>query len=100
MRGLRVCRGHGIGFRLVDAVVYAARGRFRSQRLRIENPEPARSYERLGVRAISERARLHRRSVAGLGRLTRKRGKPATSSDKPIYVALASCLRVAYLIGD
>jgi GNAT superfamily N-acetyltransferase len=40
-------RGHGVGFHLIQAVVHAARGRFRSLRVRTENAEAGRLYERL-----------------------------------------------------
>jgi GNAT superfamily N-acetyltransferase len=45
---LRDFRRRGIGRRLVEAVVAAARRRFSSLRLRTENPEAAVYYERLG----------------------------------------------------
>jgi GNAT superfamily N-acetyltransferase len=45
---LRVYRGSGVGRRLVRAVVAAATGRFRTLRVRTENPEAGRLYERLG----------------------------------------------------
>jgi GNAT superfamily N-acetyltransferase len=45
-------RGLGIGSRLVDAVVRAARGRFLSLRLRTESPAAAAFYERLGFRRV------------------------------------------------
>ena len=45
---LRACRGQGIGFQLVQSVVHAARGRFRSLRLRTENGDAGRLYERAG----------------------------------------------------
>src|SRR5262245_15429634 len=38
----------GVGGRLVEAIVDAARGRFDRLRLRTSNPEAARLYERLG----------------------------------------------------
>lgn len=43
-------RRQGIGGRLVEAIVDAARGRFDRLRLRTTNPEAARLYERLGFR--------------------------------------------------
>ena len=43
-------RRHGIGRRLVEAAVSAARGRFDRLRLRGEAPGPARLYESLGFR--------------------------------------------------
>ena len=48
---LRVHRHRGIGQQLVTAIVQAARGRFQRLRLRTQNPEAARLYERLGFRA-------------------------------------------------
>jgi len=48
---LRVHRHRGIGQQLVTAIVQAARGRFERLRLRTQNPEAARLYERLGFRA-------------------------------------------------
>jgi GNAT superfamily N-acetyltransferase len=53
VRGLRVCRGHGIGFRLVEAVVYAARGRFAVLRVRTGKLGAASLYERLGIVRIA-----------------------------------------------
>jgi GNAT superfamily N-acetyltransferase len=53
VRRLYVLAAHrrgGVGRRLVAAVVAAARGRFDRLRLRTENPEAARFYERLGFR--------------------------------------------------
>src|SRR5260370_34698880 len=38
----RASRGHGGGWRLVQAVVQAARGRFRAVRVRAEDPEAGR----------------------------------------------------------
>ena len=40
----------GIGQRLVEAIVAAARGRFHTLRLSTSNPDAARLYERLGFR--------------------------------------------------
>jgi len=48
---LRAHRHRGIGQQLVTAIVQAARGRFQRLRLRTQNPEAARLYERLGFRA-------------------------------------------------
>jgi GNAT superfamily N-acetyltransferase len=45
-------RGLGIGSRLVDAVVRAARGRFLSLRMRTESPAAAAFYERLRFRRV------------------------------------------------
>ena len=45
---LSTCRRLGIGARLVEAIVEAARGRFDRLRLRTLDPEAARLYERLG----------------------------------------------------
>ncbi len=50
---LRDYRGNGIGRRLVEAVVAAAMGRFRSLRVRTENPDAARFYECLGFANIT-----------------------------------------------
>jgi GNAT superfamily N-acetyltransferase len=47
---LSACRRLGIGRRLVEEVVEAARGPFDTLRLRTQNPEAARLYERLGFR--------------------------------------------------
>jgi GNAT superfamily N-acetyltransferase len=49
----RAFRGHGVGCRLVQAVVGAARGRFQSLRVRTENTEAGRLYERLGFAAVT-----------------------------------------------
>ena len=46
-------RGRGVGRGLVEAVVRAARGRFRTLRLRTESPEAAVFYERLGFRPVA-----------------------------------------------
>ncbi len=48
-------RHRGIGERLVTAIVTAARGRFARLRLRTQNPEAARLYERLGFRPSVDR---------------------------------------------
>jgi ribosomal protein S18 acetylase RimI-like enzyme len=53
---LRAHRHRGIGERLVTAIVQAARGPFRRLRLRTQNPEAARLYERLGFRAVVDAA--------------------------------------------
>jgi ribosomal protein S18 acetylase RimI-like enzyme len=45
---LRAYSSHGIGSRLAQTVVHAARGQFRLLRVRIENPEAGRLYQRLG----------------------------------------------------
>ncbi len=45
---LAALRRFGIGRRLVEAVLAAARGRFAALRLRTDNPEAAAFYERLG----------------------------------------------------
>jgi GNAT superfamily N-acetyltransferase len=51
---LRAYRGRGVGRRLVQAVVSAAAiRRFRMLRVRTENPEAARLYERLGFRQVA-----------------------------------------------
>jgi ribosomal protein S18 acetylase RimI-like enzyme len=54
VRGLRVCRGHGIGFRSVEAVVHAARCRFAALRVRTGNLEAASLYERLGFVRVAD----------------------------------------------
>ena len=46
-------RGHGIGRRLVEAAVLAARGRFDRLRLRADDPLPTRLYESLGFQPRS-----------------------------------------------
>jgi GNAT superfamily N-acetyltransferase len=45
-------RGKGIGQRLVKTVIAAATGRFRRLRVRTENAEAARLYERLGFEPV------------------------------------------------
>jgi GNAT superfamily N-acetyltransferase len=45
-------RRRGVGRRLVDAVITAARGRFRLLRLRTDGEEAAAFYERLGFRRV------------------------------------------------
>jgi GNAT superfamily N-acetyltransferase len=47
-------RRFGVGARLVRAVVSAAGGRFARLRLRTENPEAGRLYERLGFRPVAD----------------------------------------------
>lgn len=47
-------RRHGVGERLVAAIVAAARGPFHTLRLRTTNPAAARLYERLGFRATGD----------------------------------------------
>jgi GNAT superfamily N-acetyltransferase len=46
-------RRRGVGRRLVEAAISAARGRFELLRLRAEEPSPARLYESLGFRPRS-----------------------------------------------
>lgn len=41
-------RGRGVGERLVQAIISAAVGRFRCLRVRTDNPQAGRLYERLG----------------------------------------------------
>lgn len=56
VRRLYVARSHrrcGIGRQLVEAVLHAASGRFTSLRLRTENADASRLYERLGFEATS-----------------------------------------------
>jgi GNAT superfamily N-acetyltransferase len=48
----RTSRGHGIGRRLVQAVIQAARGRFRLLRVRTENPVADRLFERIGFAGV------------------------------------------------
>jgi GNAT superfamily N-acetyltransferase len=50
---LAECRRLGVGRRLVQAVIEAARGRFGLLRLRTENPQAAAFYERLGFRRLA-----------------------------------------------
>lgn len=47
---LEAVQGRGVGRRLVEAVLRAAVGRFRTLRVRTENPTAGRLYERLGFR--------------------------------------------------
>lgn len=49
---LPVHRGQGIGQMLVQAVIHAASGRFKLLRLRTNNPDAGRLYERLGFQAV------------------------------------------------
>jgi ribosomal protein S18 acetylase RimI-like enzyme len=49
---LRAYRGRGVGRRLVQAVVAAAAGRFRVLRVRTENSDASRLYERLGFQPL------------------------------------------------
>jgi GNAT superfamily N-acetyltransferase len=51
---LRAYRRHGIGRRLVEAVVRAADGWFRFLRLRTGSPDAAGFYERLGFQPIAD----------------------------------------------
>ncbi len=48
-------RRQGVGQRLVQRVIQAARGRFDDLRLHTSNPEAARLYEALGFRPSNER---------------------------------------------
>jgi ribosomal protein S18 acetylase RimI-like enzyme len=48
-------RRQGVGQRLVQRVIQAARGRFDDLRLHTSNPEAARLYEALGFRPCGER---------------------------------------------
>jgi GNAT superfamily N-acetyltransferase len=50
-------RRHGVGRRLVGAVVAAARGSFATLRLSTTNPQAARLYETLGFRRRADDAR-------------------------------------------
>jgi GNAT superfamily N-acetyltransferase len=50
---LRAYRGQGVGRRLVQAVVAAAAGRFRTLRLRTASPKAARLFERLGFQPVA-----------------------------------------------
>jgi GNAT superfamily N-acetyltransferase len=55
VRRLYVARCHrrcGVGRKLVEAVVRAAKGQFGALRVRTENPKAARLYERLGFAAV------------------------------------------------
>ena len=57
---LRVYRRHGVGRRLAEEAVHAARGRFRSLRVRTESAGAGRLYERLGfVPAVGVPACTH-----------------------------------------
>jgi len=56
-------RRRGIGQLLVEAVVAAARGTFRSLRVRTNNPQAARLYERMGFQAVSDAANCTHRLV-------------------------------------
>jgi ribosomal protein S18 acetylase RimI-like enzyme len=47
-------RRRGIGRLLVEAVVAAASGTFRSLRVRTNNPQAARLYERMGFQAVTD----------------------------------------------
>jgi ribosomal protein S18 acetylase RimI-like enzyme len=70
VRHLYVLRAHrrlGIGQRLVEAVVDAARGRFERLRLSTQNPAAAGLYERLGFRATAGVA--HCTHLLPLGRI-------------------------------
>jgi GNAT superfamily N-acetyltransferase len=49
---LRAYRRHEVGRKLVEAVVRAASGHFRSLRLRTKSPEAAAFYERLGFEPV------------------------------------------------
>ncbi len=49
-------RGSGVGRRLVQAVVSAATGQFRRLRVRTENPQAGRLYERLGFVPVAREA--------------------------------------------
>jgi GNAT superfamily N-acetyltransferase len=51
---LAECRRRGIGRRLVERAIAAARGHFRRLRLRGEEVGPARLYESLGFRSCTE----------------------------------------------
>ncbi len=50
---LRAYRGMGVGRRLVQAVIAAAAAHFGTLRVRTENPEAGRLYERLGFRPVA-----------------------------------------------
>jgi GNAT superfamily N-acetyltransferase len=50
---LRAYRGRGAGRQLVRAVVGAATGRFQRLRVRTENPEAGRLYQRLGFQRVA-----------------------------------------------
>ena len=52
-------RRQGIGRKLVEEVIAAARGRFRVLRLRTDNADAARLYERLGFQACDEQHCTH-----------------------------------------
>jgi len=65
---LRAYRGKEIGRRLVRAVVAAAAGRFQRLRVRTENPDAGRLYERLGFHpAAGEAECTHVMELVGLG---------------------------------
>ena len=64
---LAECRGRGIGRRLVEQAITAARGHFDRLRLRGEEAGPARLYESLGFRACCRRTELH--AHPGIGHL-------------------------------
>jgi GNAT superfamily N-acetyltransferase len=51
---LRAHRGRGVGYRLVQSVVDAARGQFRFVRVRTANPEAGRLYERVGFEPAAD----------------------------------------------
>jgi GNAT superfamily N-acetyltransferase len=73
-------RGRGIGRRLVETAISAAKGRFDRLRLRAEEPGPARLYESLGFLACSGIADCtHILDLAG-DTLIRSRTSEGTSS--------------------
>jgi len=66
----RAWRNRGIGGALLDTLLSAARENFRSVRLRADNPDAARLYERKGFTRIESPSATHILHFEGLEALT------------------------------